>query len=108
MPATATVQVPFLDLRTFFERHLPQVAGDVGADVHRVDGVGAPGEIDVVGDLPADRLADRDRRRLGRGGLGLAARTTYQRPCGVEALSGLVEELSRLVPDLSVPALARR
>ncbi len=47
-------QVPCLDLRPFLERHLDQVAGDSGADVDRLDGLGPAGEVDVVGDLPPD------------------------------------------------------
>ena len=56
-------QVPRLDLLPFLERHLDQVAGDPGADVHRVDRLGPAGEVDKVGDLPPDGLADRHRRR---------------------------------------------
>ena len=63
-------QVPLLDLRPFPERHLDQVTGDQGDDVNRLDSLGLPGEVHVVGDFPLDRLADRHRRRLGWSGFG--------------------------------------
>ncbi len=40
-------EVPLLDFRPFLERHLDQVAGDPGADVHRMDRFGPAGEVDV-------------------------------------------------------------
>ena len=71
-------EVILFDLRPFLERHFHQVAGDAGADIDRLDGVGAAREVHVVGDHPVDRVADRDRRRLGRGELGRAVRTPDQ------------------------------
>ena len=72
-------QVPRLDLRSFLERHLDQVTGHSGTDVHWIDGLGSAGEVDVVGDLPLDGLADRHHRRLGRRDLGRIGLATGHR-----------------------------
>ena len=78
-------QVALLDLGPFLERHLDQVAGDAGPDVHRLDRIGPAGEIDEVGDLALDRLADGHRGRLGGAGWGcllpqpMARTTTMER-----------------------------
>ncbi len=46
-------QVSFLHLGPFLKRHLDQVAGDHGDDVHGLNGLGLAGKVDVVGDFPA-------------------------------------------------------
>ena len=73
-------QVARLDLRPFLERHLDQVAGDPGADVHRLDRVGPAGEVHVIGDFASDGPADRDDGRLrGSDGNRIAMATVDRR-----------------------------
>ena len=62
-------QVVLLDFRSFLERHLHQVAGDPGNDVHRFDRVGPAGEVHEVGDLPLHGMSDRHGLHLRRGDL---------------------------------------
>ena len=69
-------QVPGFHLGTFFERHLNQVACHTGTDVEGINGLGSPGEVDIVGDLALDGPAHRHHGRFGRhdlGGAGLAS-----------------------------------
>src|SRR5262249_19066691 len=63
-------QVSLLDLGPLFERHHDQVSGYLGDDVIGMDGFRLAGKFRVVGDLPLDGLADRNRRRLRDGDSG--------------------------------------
>ena len=60
-------QVPRLDFLAFLERHLDQVARHPRADVDRMNGLGSAGEVNIIGDFPPDRQADRYDRGLDRG-----------------------------------------
>ena len=65
-------QLSRLHFRSFLEGHPDQVTGDPGDDVHRLDGIGAPGEVHVIGHLALDGATDRYCSRLRRSGLRLA------------------------------------
>ena len=62
-------KIVFFHLRPFLERHLHQITGDPGLDVHRMNCVSSTGVVHVIGHLSLDWLADRHRRRLGWGNL---------------------------------------
>ena len=53
-------QVAFLDFRAFSEWASHEIAGDARDDVHSFDGAGSAREIQEIGDVALDRLADRE------------------------------------------------
>src|SRR6266404_2219601 len=55
-----------LYLRAFLERNVDEIAGDPGNDIHSFLRMGLASELDIVGDLTLNGMADRHCRRLGR------------------------------------------
>ncbi len=75
-------QIPLLDVRSFLEWHLDQIASHPRPDIDRVDRVGAAGVVDVVGDLALNGLADGDNHRgrlARRSGAGMTAAEGHER-----------------------------
>src|SRR5262249_29561585 len=98
----------FLDFRAFLERHLHQVASDARPNIHRERSLGSPREVDVVGDVTNDRLADAYRYGIGSqsGGLLLMAPGKAAGPQDVEVQHGGSESAKHRLVRLSVDALA--